>query len=61
MNIKYKKQYTAPEMTVVSFRTERGYARSQFLGAELFSGSGNNVENHTVHSGWGDDNNNTFF
>ena len=34
--MKDKKEYTAPELTVVTFKTERGYASSSFRISHIF-------------------------
>ena len=65
MNKKNKKAYLAPQLTAVSFKSERGFAASgpstvYFL--NLFDGaSGEQVESYSTRSGWGDDAGNSFF
>ncbi len=48
-----KKEYTAPELTVVSFKTERGYAASGFDAFKLISSlvglNENNMEAWTIY------------
>ena len=70
------KKYIAPEITVVSFKAEHGYALSNItpeyinemalMGLQqLDDGSGNEVERslefYDEHNDWGDDGSNTFF
>lgn len=47
-----KKEYIAPELTVVEFKTERGYAASQLdvlqFATQLFSLSSGNMETWDV-------------
>jgi hypothetical protein len=47
-----KKEYIAPELTVVEFKTERGYAASQLdvlqFASQLFSLQSGNMEAWTV-------------
>lgn len=47
-----KKEYIAPELTVVEFKTERGYAASQLdvlqFATQLFSLQSGNMETWTV-------------
>lgn len=47
-----KKEYIAPELTVVEFKTERGYAASQLdvlqFATQLFSLQSGNMEAWTV-------------
>ena len=38
--MKTKKQYTAPELTVVTFKVEQGYALSSVTKVDLFGGTG---------------------
>ncbi|MBQ8703598.1 MAG: hypothetical protein IJ524_04425 [Bacteroidales bacterium] len=50
-----KKEYTAPELTVVSFKSERGYASSITpLGALLFwaSSDASQMEDYNTHDDW---------
>ncbi|MBQ8703200.1 MAG: hypothetical protein IJ524_02360 [Bacteroidales bacterium] len=49
-----KKQYEAPQLTVVTFRTERGYAASS-LNALLFwqLADAQQVEAYSEHDDWG--------
>lgn len=60
--MKTKKQYIAPEMTVVTFRAERGYAQSgglQSNATSVFSvmvGSNNFIENISTGEAWTSDN-----
>ena len=65
MNNKNKKTYLAPQLTAVSFKSERGFAASgpstvTFLYL-LDGASGEQVESYSTRSGWGDDANNNFF
>lgn len=54
-----KKEYIAPELTVVEFKTERGYAASQLdvlqLATQLFNLSSGNMETWTVDDNTFDD------
>ncbi len=56
-------EYSAPQLTVVSFKSERGFASSnspEIL--SLFFGSSNDehVETHSEREGWGSDGNGFF-
>ncbi len=57
--MKHKKEYTAPELTVVSFASEQGYAGSTKLTATLISAvdgytvSGSAVDSYDVIDGDG--------
>jgi len=42
-----KKQYTAPELTVVTFKVERGYANSQLQAFKILAGALNPGLNST--------------
>ncbi len=47
--MKTKKEYIAPELTVVSFKTERGYASSQYATFDILNSllgnlTGSNME-----------------
>jgi hypothetical protein len=50
-----KKEYMAPELTVVSFKTERGYAGSGFSAFQLLSAmigiDNSNIETMELYSG----------
>lgn len=49
-----KKQYVAPELTVVTFKTERGYALSGALESLSFweTGDADQMEDYSEHSDW---------
>lgn len=55
-------EYSAPQLTVVSFKSERGFASSSPDRLSLFFGSSNNehVETHSAREGWGSDGNGFF-
>ena len=67
MNNKNKKSYLAPQLTAVSFKSERGFANSPggsvpyYL--HLFDGysTGERMESYSTRSGWGNDASNSFF
>ena len=53
-----KKQYTTPTLTVVTFKTERGYAQSSLSATKFRLNSLLGLVNPTVIStqeGWGDE------
>lgn len=56
-----KKEYIRPEVTVVEFRVEKGFATSGFMTAIFGSASSNGVEQYDEREGWSNDNNNSFF
>ena len=62
-----KQQYISPGLTVVEFRSERGYAISQLTPSndmlELLFQEENNRETETfiVHDGWADNEQNSFW
>lgn len=72
-----KKEYIRPEMTVVEFKVEQGFAASGILGIEGLgsrSGWGNDADNsffsndaststesYRTRSGWGNDSDNSFY
>lgn len=58
-------EYSAPQLTVVSFKSERGFASSSDPNPStlslLFGGSGSeHVETHSAREGWGSDGNGFF-
>ncbi len=55
--MKNKKKYTAPQLTVVTFKMEQGYAAS-LLESMMFwqSGDSEQVENYQQHETWNDGN-----
>lgn len=67
MNNKNKKSYLAPQLTAVSFKSERGFANSTGESVpytlHLFDGysTGERMELYSTRSGWGNDNNNSFW
>lgn len=56
-NMENKKRYTAPQLTVVTFKTEQGYAAS-LLESMMFwqSGDSEQVESYQQHETWNDGN-----
>ena len=54
MNKQWKKTYEAPHLTVVTFKTERGYAVSGVLSELMFwENSGqDNMENYETQENW---------
>ena len=62
MKTNNKKEYTAPQLTVVSFKNERGYAASNYS-ALLFwlAPATAQTEDFEIRSGWEDDGSNNFF
>lgn len=56
-NMENKKRYAAPQLTVVTFKTEQGYAAS-LLESMMFwqSGDSEQVENYQQHETWNDGN-----
>lgn len=57
MNTTEKKEYRAPQLRVVSFKIEQGFAGSHYQQIVV---PDNNVETHTVRTGW-EENSNGFF
>ena len=57
MNTTEKKEYRAPQLRVVSFKIEQGFAGSHYQQIVV---PDNNVETHTVCTGW-EENSNGFF
>ena len=64
-NIENKKSYLAPQLTAVSFKSERGFAASlenSFSTFNLWSQSSADLsEQMGVRSGWGDGDGNSFW
>ena len=52
-----KKEYRAPQLKVVSFKIEQGFAGTQY---QQIVAPDNNVETHTERTGW-EENSNGFF
>ena len=49
-----KKEYTAPALTVVTFKSERGYAMSSIkLWETVDAEEYNQVEDYSTHGTWG--------
>lgn len=67
MNNKNKKSYLAPQLTAVSFKSERGFANSTGESVpytlHLFDGysNGERMESYSTRSGWGDGDGNSFW
>lgn len=62
MNTQEKKEYSAPTLTVVSVKSERGYVASNFALLSLWmTPAEQQVESYNVHDNWGDDAYNNFF
>lgn len=63
--IENKKSYLAPQLTAVSFKSERGFAASlenSFSTFNLWSQSSSDLsEQMGVRSGWGDNSSNSFW
>ena len=57
MHTNKKKSYAAPELTVVSFAVERGFAASQ--GETLGSASDRSINDYSINSSYGNDDNNS--
>ena len=60
-----KKEYTAPQLTAVNVKSERGYAASTPL-TSIFLwdnswGTSQQLEDYSVKSGWTDDGSNSFW
>ena len=54
MSMKDKKKYIAPELTVVTFKVERGYAQSALKTIQLILPAAfNNVSPTSTQEGWG--------
>ncbi len=54
-----KKEYVAPQLTVVSIKVEKGFTASNPILNQLFfweTGQINQVEDYSEHSAWNDDN-----
>ena len=57
-----KKAYEAPQLTVVSFKKERGFVGSNYASLLFWeTGWGNQLEDYSTRSGWTDDGSNTFW
>ena len=57
-----KKAYEAPQLTVVSFKKERGFVGSNYASLLFWeAGWGNQLEDYSTRSGWTDDGSNTFW
>lgn len=59
--MEHKKEYIAPQLTVVTFRTEQGYAASNIFSSlvfweELDMPGEEHVESYTDHDVWNDGN-----
>lgn len=63
MTMERKKTYTAPQLTVVRFNTEKGYANSLvFLTLMLNNPSDTEqMQTYTVRDDWGTGNTNSFW
>lgn len=62
--IENKKSYLAPQLTAVSFKSERGFAASggEFSTFVVWGQSSNDEsERMGLRSGWGDNSNNSFW
>lgn len=58
MNSKDKKQYEAPSLTAVSFKTEQGFAISMVsLMPDSPEYDYQQIEDYTTHSGWNSEDN----
>ena len=57
MNKTEKKEYRAPQLKVVSFKIEQGFAGSPYQQIEV---PDQNIESHTVRTGWRDNANNEY-
>ena len=51
-----KKEYTAPQIELITCRIEKGYTGSQTQNLAL-EGDGQQVENYTMHGSWSNGNN----
>ena len=61
-NIENKKTYLAPQLTAVSFKSERGFAASgEFNTFVLWGQSTDESERMGLRSGWGDNSSNSFW
>ncbi len=52
-----KKEYTSPELTVVSFTVEHGFTNTTLDIAPKDDAPNRNVEDYNVRNGWGSSNN----
>lgn len=55
-----KKTYKRPELTVVEFKSEKGYASSGILDM-IFGSDDDGIESYGTRSGWGSGDGNGFF
>lgn len=62
-NIENKKSYLAPQLTAVSFKSERGFAASggEFNTFVLWGQSTDESERMGLRDGWGDNSSNSFW
>ena len=58
-----KKEYTAPQLTAVNVKSERGYAASAYSSLMFWDAlmGSQQLEDYSVRSGWDDDGSNSFW
>ena len=64
--MEHKKHYISPCLTVVRFKTERGFAISGLIDQMLFweeetDGANDQVQSYTRHNDWSNDAGNSFW